>query len=71
MEFHKGSTGFDVLLVCLVLSCAIEVGSPINHVGAWQRRDTGQGSFSGLDLTPNDRLLKIEKYGPTHATIYI
>ncbi len=27
-----------------ILSCASEVGSPTNHLGSRQRRDTGQGS---------------------------
>ncbi len=29
-----------------ILSCASEVGSPMNHLGSRQRRDMGQGPFS-------------------------
>ena len=59
---HSSNSGF------YILSRVSEVGSPINHLGSGQRRDTGQGPFSpltgGLDLTPrqsqpNDRPLKI------------
>ncbi len=45
-----------------ILSRASEVGSPTNHLGSRQRRDTGQGPFSPLtggQGLPNDRLLKI------------
>ncbi len=44
------------------LSRSSEVGSPTNHFGSTQRRDTGQGSFSpltgGLDLTADYIKLK-------------
>ncbi len=44
-----------------ILSRASEVGSPTNHLGSRQRRDTGQGSSSpltdGLDLTPTVNLM--------------
>ncbi len=47
-------------LIRYILLRASEVGSPMNHLGSGQRRDTGQGPFSpftgGLDLTPTGSL---------------
>ena len=47
-----------------ILSQASEMGSPTNHLGSGQRRDTDQGPFSpltgGLALTPTGSLQPVE-----------
>ncbi len=39
-----------LIYLVIVLSHAIEVGSPMNHLGSRQRRDMDQGPFSPLKI---------------------
>ncbi len=68
----------------IILLRASEVGSPIDHLGSRQRRDTGQGSSSpltgGLDLTPTGEPPTVEfhkgstgfeKYGLTAGPVLL
>ena len=57
--------------IIYILTRASEVGSPTNHHGSRQRRDTGQGSFSPLTGERNLKLPKIEKDGPTTGPVVL
>ncbi len=52
------------MVMYIILLRASEMGSPKNHLGSGQRRDTDQGPFSpltgGLDLTLMGSLQPVE-----------
>ncbi len=55
-------------LVHYILSRAIEVGSPMNHLGSRQRRDMDEGPFN--PLIQEKALSPFKKYGPTLDLFY-